>query len=375
MNVTVQSEDATSYTLAWPPVAGAAGFKFTVDGKVSHTSQGNRTTVRVSKTAQSVKVEALGVTDTGTWPTVTPPPPPPPGGRWFSDTSPWNTPIPASAQPVADSSRWISALAASVGGINVNQGAWCPAVYYPPPGTQRQTVQLDNGWRIDGVPIPGNVKPSGDSDAHLCIIDTEQNMAWEFFAWRGSPGAWGAHAGIVFGLGNHGWWDGTYSSGGLSGPWAARASGAALSGGLIRKTEAAAGVIPHALSACAPKGVIGPPVVPARTSDGSGGSGAMPMGSRIQLDPAVNIATLGLSAGEEMIARAMQTYGVYVTDSSSAFAIYAENFAGGSNPGSNPYPPSWGNGLPKVLIERSRIVASPTGVVWDNRATFGQPHK
>jgi hypothetical protein len=79
--VTVASEDATTRTLAWSPVAGAKGYRFTVDGKVSHTWNGSRTTVRVAKTATAVLVEALDVADSGSWP---PPvqPPPPSGLKW-----------------------------------------------------------------------------------------------------------------------------------------------------------------------------------------------------------------------------------------------------------------------------------------------------
>lgn len=378
------SETEANIVLGWDPPPGVEWYIFFAGGtRVSNAAPVDKNgvvknTVRFAKVPTPQEVVAItrrnGVmgVEVGVYNGEVEPPPPPPSGRWFSDASPWNQPVPAGAQPVANSAQWIQALASAVGGINVNQGAWCPTVYYPAAGSPRQTVVLDNGWRIDNVPIPAGVKPSGDSDAHLCIIDKEWNRAWEFFAWRGTPGAWGAHAGIVFNLAGPGWWDGTYSSGGVTGPWAARASGAALSGGLIRMSEAKAGVIPHALSACAPKGLIGPATVPAKTSDGNGGGSAMPMGSRIQLDPAVNIAAIGLSPGEEMLARAMQTYGVYITDSSSAFAVYAENY---TVAGPNPYPASWANGLPKVLIERSRIVAPPAGVTWDNRSTYGQPHK
>lgn len=373
IHLSVVSEDATTRTLGWQPVQGAAGFRFQVDGRISHTWNGDRTTVRVAKTAQKVLVEALKIGETGEWPTVAPPPPPPPpSGSWWAASSPWNTPV-GQTGTHPSSGQWIQALYNASGGVNVNQGSWCPTVYYTDASTPRQRVQLDNGWSMDDVPIPPNVKPSGDSDAHLCIRDNARGREYNFFAWRGTPGAWGAHAGVVFRTDGSGWWDGTYSAGGLSGPWAARASGASLGGGLIRISEAQAGVIPHALSCCAPKGVIGPAGTVARTSDGSGGSSAMPMGSRLQLDPTVDIATLGLQPGEEMIARALQTYGAYVTDSSSVLAFYAENFT--VHGSTNPYPASWSNGLSRSLIQRLRVTNPPATPVFDNRATFGQPHK
>jgi hypothetical protein len=51
---------------------------------------------------------------------------------------------------------------------------------------------------------------------------------------------------------------------------------------------------------------------PAIISDGKT-SGGIPEGARIQLDPAYDIS--GLTASEQIIAKALQVYGFYVTDS------------------------------------------------------------
>ena len=68
------SETATTITLGWDRVPGAVGYRFTVDGKVSHTFDPTRTTVKVSKGADHTLVEALGVLDSGVWPQPEPPP-------------------------------------------------------------------------------------------------------------------------------------------------------------------------------------------------------------------------------------------------------------------------------------------------------------
>ena len=169
-----------------------------------------------------------------------------------------------------------------------------------------------------------------------------------------------------------GWYNGRYCKQQVCGPWGARSSSAALGGGLIRASEVKAGVIPHALACAAPKHLIGPPVSPATTSDGSGGSGAIPMGSRLQLDPSVSVSSLGLEPGEEMIARALQTYGAYIVESSSSFACYARNVA---HLKSNPYPASWSNGISKSLLANMRVVAPPAPPQYDTRAVFGQPSR
>jgi hypothetical protein len=87
MKITKVSEDSKTKTLAWDEVPDAAGFKFDVDGKISHTWQGDRTTVRVDKNAKKVIVDALGVLDTGEYPGVVTPPPPPPVSSGMPDRS------------------------------------------------------------------------------------------------------------------------------------------------------------------------------------------------------------------------------------------------------------------------------------------------
>jgi hypothetical protein len=97
--------------------------------------------------------------------------------------------------------------------------------------------------------------------------------------------------------------------------------------GLIRPEEIEAGVIPHALvfGCCYPKlGYIVYP--PAPTTDGKiAGQYAIPEGARLQLDPSLNLDTLGLSTAGKIIAKCMQDYGIILSDSSDGLPLYAEN--------------------------------------------------
>lgn len=70
LNLSVVSQTNTTVTLGWNAVPNCVGYKFTVDGKVSHTWDGTRTTIRVSKEATNVIVQALGVEDSGIWPAL-----------------------------------------------------------------------------------------------------------------------------------------------------------------------------------------------------------------------------------------------------------------------------------------------------------------
>jgi hypothetical protein len=293
---------------------------------------------------------------------------------YFADSSPWNTPI-GSASVRAKSANWMSSLYATIGGINVNQGAWTPGLFYADGSAPRKPILLPNGWKFEDVPIPSNLAPSGDSDAHAVIIDMARGRAYDFFGLvrsSTSPGGWAASAGIVFRVDGSGFWNGDL------GPWGARASSAALLGGLIVKSDVESNSIGHALACAAPKQLIESGwdgVSPVTTGDGSGPAGSMPMGSRLQLDPSLDLSRLPLEPGELIIARALQQYGCYVVDSTgSALVLYAQNsklLPGGVNP----YPSSWSNGISKELVRFMRVVEPPSRPTYDDRNVFGQPHK
>ena len=75
-------------------------------------------------------------------------------------------------------------------------------------------------------------------------------------------------------------------------------------------------------------------VFPATKSDGSGsGSGCLPEGTRLQLDPSINLAGIsGITPFELMVGKALQTYGAYIKDtagSGTSGAIGFENPADG----------------------------------------------
>jgi hypothetical protein len=275
---------------------------------------------------------------------------------------------------VAQTSVWTRALYDAVSQINVNQGAWTPTVLIARGSVSHGAVSLPNGWKLDDVPLSPRMVGSSDSDAHAIVVDAKRNREYDLFRLRRDGGQWAAGAGVVLQLDGSGWYDGTYCVKRLCGPWGARASSAALGGGLIRPSEIKQDVVPHALACAAPKQLIGPPVPPATTSDGTGGRGAMPMGSRLQLDPSIEVGALGLESGEAAIARALQRFGAYIVDSTDAytFACFASN---SSTLDPWPYPATWANGITKELFTRMRVISPATPPSYDHRAVFNQPHR
>jgi hypothetical protein len=85
-------------------------------------------------------------------------------------------------------------------------------------------------------------------------------------------------------------------------------------------------------------------VAPANRNDGdSAAADAIPEGTRFRLDPTIDVTTLGLPASGVAIARALQDYGMYVTDKSGAVVLMGESgtpYVASGQP--NPYDDAFG---------------------------------
>jgi hypothetical protein len=194
--------------------------------------------------------------------------------------------------------------------------------------------------------MPTNATQSPDTDGHLMIVDDSTGCEYDFFAAKkATDGSWSAYGTATFK-------NGMYAS---HSPWAVRASGVALGAGLIRASEVQAGVIPHALAIALPNTDSSTYVSPATHSDGRT-AGGIPMGARLQLNPSFDISTL--PADQRVIAKALQTYGAYVVETSGAVALYAQNTI---STGSYRYPTSWSSGLTSgsTLLRNMRVVSAP----------------
>lgn len=143
--------------------------------------------------------------------------------------------------------------------------------------------------------------------------------------------------------------------------YGARGSGMPLIAGLIRPEEIEAGEIRHALVFAAPtnrKSLLpgGPKELcsPAsRTDGGHTGIDTLPMGARLQLDPELDLESLDLSREVKVIAKALQTYGMFNGDSThNTFKIYFQNLG--------PDGGIWANmdlaSLSRIPIEKFRVL-------------------
>ncbi|MCH9734650.1 MAG: hypothetical protein K0U78_08875 [Actinomycetia bacterium] len=260
---------------------------------------------------------------------IEPPPPPPPstGTPDFFQAADWLwEPISSDPQLAANSATWVSYLSDPNAQRVANLYDYSVALVSMTEATEstpRYDVTLTRPWGSDPfgsltVPIPVGTDVPPGSDGHLAILDSTTGTA--FGIWQASydaatdswSGSWGGVTAIDG--------DGVDVSG------SATATNLARYAGVVTAEEFSAAVtantgINHALTFSTD--IAGPDFVsPATKSDGqniAGVAAPIPEGYRIQLDPSIDIDAIpGITAGEKVIAKTLQTHGAYVVDQGGA---------------------------------------------------------
>lgn len=263
----------------------------------------------------------------------------------FAPDSPWNTPIADSAKPHAASQAMIGELAKRAGRLKGDMTQWTVPLFVvdadlspkrrvrSPKEALHPSVDPDGRGVAKDIPLPDGIWPDPQQDGHMLLIDPGLRRAWDLARAEQLPdGSWMATRLAVWDLDGSGydppfsgkrWW--------MRG---ARGSGMPLAAGLIRPEEILAGEIRHALSFAAPttrrSTVEGGPrevcsPVASRTDGKHTGGEYLPEGVRIQLDPGLDLDTLGLAPRTRIIARAMQVYGMFLCDHGETFKVYFQN--------------------------------------------------
>ncbi|MBA2297082.1 MAG: hypothetical protein H0W14_03505 [Actinobacteria bacterium] len=281
-------------------------------------------------------------------------PPPAAEFRLYADSSPWNSRISADAGVDAGSPAMVDQMLADttfVGGFPIAVKEWTQPIYSANSATPRVDVTLTHlpyaGRVLSGVPMPAGARPDPSSDGSLVVIDETTGCEYDLARARpNADGSWTAHFASTLPTGGSGFYPFSESP---------RAAGAGNAAGVIRPEELRAGRIDHALAFTMKNTKAGGPVSPATGSDGwSTASGAVPEGARVQLDPALDLDSLGLNPWQKTIARALQEYGMILIDTGGGLSLQAEN----SQSTNEPYP--WGDlsysYLPTSLVERFRVL-------------------
>jgi hypothetical protein len=250
----------------------------------------------------------------------------------FSPTSFWNTPLAADAPLSPDSDTLVSAFNKQwrtfYGTVGINTDDYSIPVYTVPTDQPTVSVSLAPDCHSDpglqqqfkAVPIPSNAQPANGGDHTLVIWQPATDTEWELWVARqDAGGAWSAC------------WGGriqnvSKAQGVFPDPYGVAASGLSYLAGSMKVSELQAGEIKHALAVNVVHTTAGTQVPPATRNDGnSSAPDAIPEGTRFRLDPSIDVTKLGLSPTGVTIARALQTYGMLVTDTSGAVVVVAED--------------------------------------------------
>ena len=252
---------------------------------------------------------------------------------WFSAKSPFNRAIPAGVVPVTVNANLLSQLSGGATADLYQQGE--PIYTDVTPTTPTYHITCTENWgkcplSQQPVPVPDDATAAPGSDHDITIVDPTTNLAYEFWQATKTTTGWTASWGAVMNLtslGNHD----IYGQPGATG------SGLSTIIGVATTTELTNGLIPHALGFSS--SLTCPTyIAPATKSDGTGTTpNCIPEGSRIQLDPTINLATIpGITPFELTVGHALQTYGAIAKDTGGA--PIALEFQGPQTGQPNPYP-------------------------------------
>ncbi len=243
--------------------------------------------------------------------------------KLFADNSPFNTPIPDNPEIDVNSDKMVESLVEDfeAQGFFIALKSFTETVYFVGPETPLHDVVLTASWapkrKLLNVPIPDYAVADPSVDGSMVIIDTLNGCEYDFWQIRKIYGRWYASWGNALPLNGTGVFEKGYS---------ARGSGFALSAGIMWPHEFKNKEINHALVFTYNFTKIGGPVAPATESDGDTYSeSAIPEGALIQLNPDLDLSTLGLTDYEYTIAVALQKYGMYLGDDGGGIEIEAVN--------------------------------------------------
>lgn len=275
--------------------------------------------------------------------------------RLFSSSSPWNTPIAAGVASDPDSSQIVDRVLDNPSLVmNLNMYAFGIPFYTAGPSTPR--IGLGGNSPVGPVPLEPQWRPNDGADHKMNVIDPTTRTVYELQGFDPAQRSvtWAVKKDYTSSLG-----DG-YPQDGMAGP---TGSGLTQSGGVVRLAEIASGRIDHALSF-----ITSRPVnryrYPASHSDGNATGIGLEEGMRIQLDPTLDLDSIaGITPGEKTIARALQRYGAYCTDTgggnNQAMGFYVEKPKAGDK---DPYPSAgfaqdWAQ-LPHIPRDRLRVLST-----------------
>jgi len=226
---------------------------------------------------------------------------------------------------------------------------------------------------LTDVPTPAGLVVSQGTDESVAIYQPSTDTYWDF--WRAQQDANGNWSACWGGKIEH------YSAnpGIFDNPLGASASGLPFGAYLIRPDELARGYIDHAINIETVHTQANCFSWPATRDDGNTAGADYPCeGQRFRLDPAFNVNTL-LNPAARTIARAMQRYGLVLTDTAGALVTQAEDprpleaANGGADPYDKLFDPT-GTGIIPESVSRYLVLAGiPISRLQALPLNYGEP--
>jgi hypothetical protein len=247
-----------------------------------------------------------------------------PPARFYADSSFWNTSIPSGAAVDANSAAMIrdAVLAYRPSANFANSDTWGMPIVFARAGDKTYSIgctKYDCGTQVS-FRIPAGAKPNRGSDLHLVVIDGDRELDMFGARYDAVLDRWTASSRYITDA--YGW--GAVCSQGQRCNGAV-ASGFAAFGGIPRPEDFGATVMRHALTITTPFTRSGYIACPGTHTDGrNSSSSALPLGARLQLDRSFNVDAQSWPAWKKTIARTLQVYGAYVSDTGGSLAIRGE---------------------------------------------------
>lgn len=257
------------------------------------------------------------------------------GGVPFASSGPWRTPIPAAARPARDSRAIVANLTKQIssyyGRVALNTVSYSSTLYTVGSKRPLERIAFDGchgqtappahlARVLSGVPVPTGAVGSEGEDEETSIFQPSSNRLWEFWKFQGATGG---HYSACWGGEIH---DVSRNPGIFPAGYGATAAGLPLAGFVVRIAELQHGQINHTLGLEVVRARRGAFSWPANRTDGYDSEPTDPVeGERFRLNPRLNLAKLHLNPVALTIARAMQRYGLIVTDQSGSVAIQSED--------------------------------------------------
>ena len=252
----------------------------------------------------------------------------------FSPRSPWNTKLPANVPLAPNSAAVVANIAQdkqdNFGSWAINTDTYSAPIYYVGRTTPRRTWTFSDcldmpqlapviAASLVDVPTPPDMLVSQGTDESVAIYQPSTDTYWDF--WRAQQDASGQWSACWGGRIDH------YSTnpGIFDNPLGATATGLPFGAFAIRVDELRRGHIDHAVNLVTVRTRADCFSWPASRDDGNTTGADIPCeGQRFRLDPAFDVNTLKDPAAR-VIARAMQQYGLILTDKGGAVVTYAED--------------------------------------------------